>query len=1347
MNNCDPNDSYESETGDCDDGYSAEPIRYNTGQIVYSKSLLATTGFGFPWGHKISYNNLAAPVSAAGVNGRGWYVSQTPYLAWTAEGLVVVEQAINNDWFNPELSGAFSNAFDGNAAIVVNVSGDYELTRENGRTWTFFGAGPLLGRLKSIADAFGHEIDLTWNSTSGHLINVTWAGDSQARSFSYTYVPTGPNLGLLESVTYNLNGRSVQRVTFEYYDGSMAGGGAGTLACITLIQLQDELSQEVIVSRTGFRYYLSGEAHGFEGGMKFIFEAKSMEALRSQGINWKAADDSAVASFADNKFEYDSSFRVSKEIVRGGTAEYDFAYFVNPADHDYGDVSIWDVETIETLPDGNELRVYTNKAGQTLAKVFAQAGTSNIWVTSWEYSSTFRLLRKALPSAVDSITEPMGGAGPLVVNLRPSAGLIEEWSYYDADDDPSGAAKGFRESAGFRQGTSGTLMTTNKWTYDTQTVGSFKLRRVRAALTFPVAGVPDSSAPVTHYERSYFNDASGDPTLQVLEVITTPPVIPVAQNGTNATEPSSQVFDEQGRVVWERNPRGFISFRAYDEATGALIVLVNDVNTSLMVDVPVGWVTPPGGGLHLITDYECDALGRNTRTLAPWIEIDPATIEADATAAIRVRPVSYTLYRDSRHSVWRAQGYMTDEGEGASWHIVGPVLITLMDEAGNVSDEIQAPPACQCGPLGPDTFDRAGKLPPQSSWSRWTHNELDLWGRIVETRVYHTIPSSGTGFPGINYNASTIAYDEMGRQIRQTSPGGTITRNVYDSRGLRIATWVGTDDSADTSANNMRMVWLGVYDDGAPGRDGNLTSVTKPINDDTSNDRTTIYTYDFRDRQIQSEESDGVRTFFSVLTYDNLNQVIEQALFHTSVGTSNRTQDSTTSFDDRGRPYEQRRFYVNANGTLGDALVAGTWYDPNSNIIKQTQQGLLAVTKTVFDSLDRPQTQYVVSEAASIADQNTNDVTLDIVISQVESEFNDANQVVARLSMSRFDDTAGTGSLQGPSAVERCSRNSYLAIYNDPVGRNRFTANFGTNGGSVWARPSLHPSPSDTILVTEQRYAVDGLISSSIDPQGTVTEEQRDQAGRRIQMTENAGALPSSQRVSQFLYAPDGGLQRLILINSTTGEQVTTWLYGTSLANSGVARSDLPVLKTYPTGESETQTYNRQGEVLTMTDPNGTTHTYSRDKLGRLTNDSITVLGVGVDGLVRRISTSYDERGRVQLVTSGSAPEPDAGIIVNQVAYTYNGIDCPITEAQSSNGAVDASTPAVQYACTAARNRILRRTSIIYPNGRTISYEYGEAGSIDDVLNRVQSAHDDDLAVLAEFNYLGTMTPSVSTLP
>jgi YD repeat-containing protein len=81
-------------------------------------------------------------------------------------------------------------------------------------------------------------------------------------------------------------------------------------------------------------------------------------------------------------------------------------------------------------------------------------------------------------------------------------------------------------------------------------------------------------------------------------------------------------------------------------------------------------------------------------------------------------------------------------------------------------------------------------------------------------------------------------------------------------------------------------------------------------------------------------------------------------------------------------------------------------------------------------------------------------------------------------------------------------------------------------------------------------------------------------------------------------------------------------------------------------------TYNRQGQRLSLTDQIGTVHHYEYDGLGRLTEDQVATLGTGVDGAIRRLETTYDERGLVHQLTSFDAAT--LGSAVNQVQFTYN---------------------------------------------------------------------------------------------
>ena len=88
---------------------------------------------------------------------------------------------------------------------------------------------------------------------------------------------------------------------------------------------------------------------------------------------------------------------------------------------------------------------------------------------------------------------------------------------------------------------------------------------------------------------------------------------------------------------------------------------------------------------------------------------------------------------------------------------------------------------------------------------------------------------------GTNYDESDFGYDVMKRQNRVVTPGGTITRTVFDALGRPIATWVGTNDNGATSTdptgghatgNNMVQITGLVYDNGLAGGDSNVTQQT-----------------------------------------------------------------------------------------------------------------------------------------------------------------------------------------------------------------------------------------------------------------------------------------------------------------------------------------------------------------------------------------------------------------------------------------------------------------------------------------------------------------------------------------
>ena len=145
-------------------------------------------------------------------------------------------------------------------------------------------------------------------------------------------------------------------------------------------------------------------------------------------------------------------------------------------------------------------------------------------------------------------------------------------------------------------------------------------------------------------------------------------------------------------------------------------------------------------------------------------------------------------------------------------------------------------------------------------------------------------------------------------------------------------------------------------------------------------------------------------------------------------------------------------------------------------------------------------------------------------------------------------------------------------------------------------------------------------------------------------------------------------------MNSVTGNQTTTYTYGTTLSDSSITSSLLLRSETYPdsSGGSDliSYSYNRQGQRTARTDQNGTVRQFDLDGLGRQTQDRVTTLGTNVDSAVRRLQTTYEVRGMPSKLTSYDNPTAGSGNIVNEVSFTYNEFGQVTEDAQSHSGAV-----------------------------------------------------------------------------
>jgi RHS repeat-associated protein len=1291
-----------------------------------------------------SFDNVFHP-SYNGINGVNWYSHHVPHLIAHGKGvpttLVLMTSPREALWFDRVgATGNYAARFDHKSTIVYDSSSeDYVVTGESGNKTLFysFAVPDMGGMFKGLLNANGLPSLASYDSLH-RLVSLETSSDGKTSGFYYKYSPGQKSPGKLESVTLTVNGVCVRRALYTYYASGDAHGLPWDLKNAVIEQYDSTNAIWTKLRTSYYRYYTANCESGYNHGLQCAVGAEAHARLVASGITPETATDEQLRGYADYYFEYDWKRRVTLERVKGGGYTYAFQYESNPAPGK--GFNAWTTKTTETLPDGTQNIAYANVFAQVIVKINQTGGQQ--WGKHYQFDNKGRQLLAADPSAISGYDE----STPSVAKLHPKTGLVRTSEYYP-ENAPGGQPYGYLRYERIQEGSAGKPVLLKEYRYAPHSVGYEAIYPISQAIKYQ-SDSGDLAPAITQYTYDKWYQIDGVDTFQIQQRTTIMPVVPTEQNGSGAANSFTEVFDQYERRTWLKDARGFLTATTNDPVTGALMTQIQDVNSAI-APAPNGWTTPEGGGLHLVSDFEFDDLGRETQSLGPVHEVD---IDGVATS---VRNAAWTVYADDTKQTLEASGYATGEASKYAFTLINPVKITTRDQLDRVIEVVSATRADRNGALSAsDSF-------PQSSYSRWKRTTYDDQKQIRSQRVYFLIPQQGFGESGVNYNETRYGYDARGRQNQIVQPSGTVQRTVYDSRGLAISNWTGTNDTAATDGdpagggavgNNMRAVSVQQYDGGAAGGAGNLTQVSLPVDDSAANNRVTTYGYDHRRRRVSDIRTDGTTKWNIATTYDNQDRPVQAS---TSVVGGRLVSQSRTCYDNCGQVYRQETDGVDpGTGSVVNTLASQNWYDLRGNIIKASKAGGASFTKTVFDSLNRRTHSFIacVPGAAGVPSGCDNDVSSDTVIEQNETIYDAAGNIILQIRRQRLDNASGTGPLQNVSAEPK-ARVSYTASWLDAAGRVRATANYGTNGGATLVRPPTAPARSDTVLVTTRRFKNDGEANAIIDPMGLETRWENDQAGRRVRLTENyVEGGGQNSRVSLYAWHPSGQLEKLTLQNSVTGDQVTRWVFGSTLKDSGVADNNLLRAKIYPESDNEGSplgngpkgvydrieyTYNRHGDTVTFRDADETVHAYAHDKLKRLVSDSVTALGAGLDASVRRIERAYEDHGQLKTVTSFDAPV--GGSIVNQVAFAYDAFGNLIADRQSHAGPVAAGvTPQVAYVHSAGDGNSTRRNSAIYPSGRMVNISYGLANSIDEKLNRVTALNvTGESANLVEYTYAG----------
>jgi RHS repeat-associated protein len=556
-----------------------------------------------------------------------------------------------------------------------------------------------------------------------------------------------------------------------------------------------------------------------------------------------------------------------------------------------------------------------------------------------------------------------------------------------------------------------------------------------------------------------------------------------------------------------------------------------------------------------------------------------------------------------------------------------------------------------------------------------------------------------------------------------------------------------------TSFENRKVTVANVYDEHSVLKgDGLLTKTTVPVDDVAANDRITVLTYDWRQRQettatdVVLEESTTAVKLIVANTYDNRSLVTDVKEYRSSVSTGNLLGWSQVKFDVLGRPFRSIRHEVDAaTGAVGNSLKDNTWYDPAGRVLVRWPAGSEAFESIVYDAAGRATSTYTAYQPGWASGMPL--IAQSIVMEERFMDYDEAGNVRYTRGKERYDTATGTGPLKDHGAAQPQARVSYVASYPDAIGRTVATANYGTNGNLAWTRTPLIPSCTDDVLVNLTAINPKGEPFRTTDPMLAVTTRTWDAARRLIEKCEGrvpGRTHPAIDRKTNYEYNPDGNITRLKARNNTASGieiQETVWTYGVTTAGGSAVNSNLLVrTKTYPdsAGGSDvvTYTYNRPGQVTSMKDQAGLVHTYKIDALGRQTSDEVTSWGSStVDQTIKRLITGYEARGLVAAARSfGTSATP-----VNSVTFQHNGWRQLIEETQSHEGGT-ARTIVYGYATGAANT--IRRISMTYPSGQSSApvQNYIYTGTHANELSRVSAIRDGSTDIIS-YKWLGVGNP------
>ncbi|MCL2624772.1 MAG: hypothetical protein FWD31_14005, partial [Planctomycetaceae bacterium] len=618
------------------------PIRYSDGAILMSVADLSMSRSGLTWDHTRRYDSIGLMRTDSG-NGFRWDSENLPEIvSFEANNVAYNTLALstNGSVYFTKSGQSFIPQFGAKSTMWSNTANQtLEVGLSNGRKLAFHdvtSGNNRQGTLKSVTSPGGATLNVTYNAqgriSTARIVDLTASTKFEEMLYAYDTDNRMTTVTLRRSENNGSTWLDIQRVQYAYYAASESYGTLGDLKFVTT-QLWNGLSW-VSTGTTYYRYYKSGEAKGFVSGLKYVVGPEDYALLAAAYPTPASATDVQVAAFATKYYEYDSSQRVVLEKIRGGKETYTMQY----ATYTAAKTSQNAVQnrTIETKPDGSQRKVYTNPTGNIiLSNEIPPAGTVSDPIVNYTvFNSDFWPIEEYSPESITSYSESISG-NTLTLNVvrQNNKGLVHLTDYHSSG---SGLPAGTVYQKRIKEGLNGSPVTLREMTWTQRTIGSQK----RVFLSSEIEYVTSSQTVTTQYSDTFFTNL-----MQPEQRTVSFPAVSTGNNGNASVATRVERFNQNGQLIWSKDELGIITYHQYDPALGTRVKTIQDVLTSKTSDfnvaVPGGWVTTSGAGKHLVSEFEYDALGRMTQSLAP----QNTTINA-SNQSISTRTASWTVYDD-----------------------------------------------------------------------------------------------------------------------------------------------------------------------------------------------------------------------------------------------------------------------------------------------------------------------------------------------------------------------------------------------------------------------------------------------------------------------------------------------------------------------------------------------------------------------------------------------------------------------------------------------------------------------------------------------------------------------------